>query len=65
LGLELVRGPLEFIKGPSDLATDFGQLLGPEKDQGKQEEENHLWETQVHESMILPERIGGNRGPDS
>src|SRR6478609_3613932 len=62
LCLELVRGPLEFIEGPPDLATDFGQFLGAEKDQGKQEEENHFWETQVHESMILPERIGGNRG---
>ena len=61
LCLEFVRSPLEFVEGPSDLPADFGQFLGPKKDQGKQEEENHFWETQVHESMILPEAIGGNQ----
>ncbi len=55
LRLEFVRGPLEFIEGPSDLPSDLGQLLGPEQDQGKKEKEDHLWETQVHVSMILPE----------
>jgi len=48
LSLELVRSPLEFIERPSDLASYFGQLLGPKQDQGKKEEENHLWEAQVH-----------------
>ena len=55
LRLEFVRSPLEFIEGPADLPSDFGQLLGPEQDQGKKEEEDHLWEAQVHVSMILPE----------
>ncbi len=55
LRLEFVRGPLEFIQGPSDLPSDLGQLLGPEQDQGKKEEEDHLWKAQVHSSMILPE----------
>ena len=55
LRLEFVRGPLEFIQGPSDLASDLGQLLGPEQDQGKKEEEDHLGKAQVHGSMILPE----------
>ena len=55
LRLEFVRGPLEFIQGPPDLPSDLGQLLWPEQDQGKKEEEDHLWEAQVHVSMILPE----------
>src|SRR5450755_3141094 len=55
LRLELVRGPLEFVEGPADLPSDFGQLLWPEQDQGKKEEEDHLWEAQVHAPMILPE----------
>jgi hypothetical protein len=52
---EFVRGPFEFIQRPSNLASDLGQLLGPEQDQGKKEEEDHLWEAQVHVPMILPE----------
>ena len=55
LRLEFVRSPLEFIQGPSDLPSDLGQLLWPEQDQGKKEEEDHLWKAQVHVSMILPE----------
>src|ERR1700687_641809 len=55
LRLEFVRGSLEFIEGPPDLPSDLGQLLWPEQDQGKKEEEDHLWEAQVHTSMILPE----------
>ena len=55
LRFEFVGGPLEFIQGPADLPSDLGQLLWPEQDQGKKEEENHLWEAQVHVSMILLE----------
>src|SRR5436309_532573 len=60
LGFEFVRSPLELVKRPANLPANLGQLLGPEKDQGKKEQENHLWKTQVHDPMILPERIGGN-----
>src|SRR5579862_539968 len=51
LGLEFVRGTLELIQGSADLPSDFGQLLGPEQDQGKQEKEDHLWKAQVHISQ--------------
>src|SRR3984893_893053 len=57
LRLEFVRGSFEFIERPPDLAPDFRQLLWPEDDQGHQKEEDHLWKTQVHDPMILPERI--------
>src|ERR1700730_10824031 len=55
LRLEFVGGPLEFIQGPADLPPYLWQLLWPEQDQGKKEEEDHLWKAQVHVSMILPE----------
>src|SRR5437762_12693976 len=60
LRLEFVRSTLEFVEGLADLATDLRQLLGPKNDQGQQEDEDHLWEAEVHIFMILPERIGGN-----
>ena len=49
LGLEFIRGPLKFVERPADLASDFRQLFGPEDDQGQQEDEDHLWKTEVHE----------------
>jgi len=49
LGLEFIRGPLKFVQRPADLASDLRQLLGPEDDQGQQEDEDHLWKAQVHE----------------
>ena len=60
LRLEFVRGTLEFIERLANLATDLRQLLRPKDDQGQQEDEDHLWEAEVHKFMILPERIGGN-----
>ena len=57
LRLELVRCPLEFIEGSSDLPSNFGQFLGPEQDKGKKEEKNHLWEAQVHR---VHDTAGGN-----
>src|SRR5438876_8813950 len=48
LSLEFIRGPLEFVERPADLASDLRQLLGPEDDQGQQEDEDHLWKAQVH-----------------
>src|ERR1700730_12695803 len=41
LRLEFVRGPFEFIKRPPDLPPYLWQLLWPEQDQGKKEEEDH------------------------
>ena len=64
LRLEFVRSTLEFVEGLADLATDLRQLLGPKNDQGQQEDEDHLWEAEVHKFMILPERIGGNASAD-
>ena len=49
LSLEFIRGPLEFVERPADLASNLRQLLGPEDDQGQQEDEDHLWKTEVHE----------------
>ena len=40
LGTEFVAGALEFVEGFPDLAADFGQLPGPEDEQGEQEQ---LW----------------------
>jgi hypothetical protein len=48
LGLEFIRGPLKFVERLADLASDLRQLLGPEDDQGQQEDEDHLWKAQVH-----------------
>src|SRR6266550_4217925 len=31
---------------------------------GQDEDEDHLWEAEVHKFMILPERIGGNASAD-
>ena len=60
LRLELVGRALEFVERLADLAADLRQLLGPKNDQGQEEDEDHLWEAEVHKFMILPERIGGN-----
>src|SRR5690348_7788506 len=60
LRLEFVGSTLEFVERLADLAADLRQLLGPKNDQGQEEDEDHLWETEIHEFMILPERIGGN-----
>ena len=60
LGLEFIRGPFEFVERPADLASDLRQLLGPEDDQGQQEDEDHFWKAQVHKSMILPQEIAIN-----
>ena len=64
LRLEFVGRALEFVERLADLATDLRQLLGPKNDQGQQEDEDHLWEAEVHKFMILPERIGGNASAD-
>lgn len=60
LRLEFVGSTLEFVERLADLAADLRQLLGPKNDEGQEEDEDHLWETEIHEFMILPERIGGN-----
>ena len=49
LSLEFIRGAFKFVERLADLASNFGQLLGPEDDQGQQEDEDHLWKTEVHE----------------
>src|SRR5205807_1364038 len=64
LRLELVGRALEFVERLADLAADLRQLLGPKNDQGQQEDEDHLWEAEVHKFMILPVRIGGNASAD-
>src|SRR6266852_9078421 len=48
LRLELIGGTPELVERPPDLAPDLRQLLGPEDDQGQQEDEKHLWKAQVH-----------------
>ena len=60
LSLEFIRGPLKFVERLADLASNLGQLLGPEDDQGQQEDEDHFWKAQVHKSMILPQEIAIN-----
>ena len=54
LRLELVAGALEFAQRLPYLPADFGQLLGPEDQQGEQENEDHLWKAELHGSMIIP-----------
>ena len=49
LSLEFIRGPFKFVERLADLASNLGQLLGPEDDQGQQEDKDHLWKTEVHE----------------
>src|SRR5712692_10861699 len=61
LRLELVGGAPELVECTPNLAANLRQLLGPEDDQGQQEDEEHLWKAQVHGLMILPERIAINR----
>src|SRR5258708_3543113 len=53
LGLELVGGTPEFVKGAPHLAGDLGQLLRPKDDEGQKEEEDRLRKT--HALIILPE----------
>ena len=48
LSFEFIRGPLKFVERLADLASNLRQLLGPEDDQGQQEDEDHLWKAQVH-----------------
>ena len=60
LSLEFIRGPFKLVERLADLASYLGQLLGPEDDQGQQEDEDHFWKAQVHKSMILPQEIAIN-----
>ena len=38
-----------------------GNFLGPKRIKGQKEQENHLWETQIHGVMILPENCQQSR----
>jgi len=42
LRLELIRSSLELVHVLANLARDLRQLLGPEDDQGQQEQEDRL-----------------------
>ncbi len=55
--LNSLEARLNSLSALADLASDFGQLLGPKEDQGNQEEEDHLWEAQVH---ISHDTAGGD-----
>ena len=58
LGLEFVRGALEFIQRLAHLAGDLRQLLGPKDDEGQKEEEDRLRKT--HASSYCHSRKSGN-----
>ena len=62
LRLEFAAGALEFRQAFADLPPDLRQLLRPKQDQGQNEDEHHLWETQIHSSIITLVWEPGNCG---
>jgi len=55
LSFEFVGGAFEFVECLSYLAGDLWQLLGPEDQQGQEEEEDRL--RKIH-GLIIAERVG-------
>src|SRR5579862_1875864 len=56
LGAKFVAGALEFVERLADLSSNLRQLLGPEDNEGQQEDENHLRKTEVHGYIITAGR---------
>lgn len=52
LGFELIAGAAEFCHRPAQLPSQPRQLPRPEYQQGQEEDENHLSQTEVHASII-------------
>jgi len=63
LGLEFVRGALEFIQRLAHRARDLRQLLGPKNDERQKEEKDRLGKT--HAPSYCRTRKSGNPRRDN